>query len=88
MQVPWDGVAETNDTLGGSMSVTVTPEASEGPWLATLSVYVSVSPRSPGRALSDLTSSRLAVRGSFTSSSTFWSAAVPSPEPKPACGSL
>jgi hypothetical protein len=37
-QVPWVDVAETNVTLGGSRSMTVTPEAASGPWLATVSV--------------------------------------------------
>ena len=37
-QLPWDGVADRNCTLAGSVSVTVTAEASEGPWLVTESV--------------------------------------------------
>jgi hypothetical protein len=38
MHVPWLGVALTYDTLGGSMSVTVTPDALEGPSLVIWSV--------------------------------------------------
>ena len=34
--VPWDGVADPNVTPAGSVSVTVTPVALDGPALATL----------------------------------------------------
>jgi len=37
-QVPWLGVAETKVTLGGSTSVTVTPEAASGPLFVTVTV--------------------------------------------------
>lgn len=37
-QLPWVGVAETNITLGGSWSMTVTPRAASGPLFVTVSV--------------------------------------------------
>ena len=37
-QLPWVGVAESNVTPLGSVSVSVTPVAPEGPELLTLSV--------------------------------------------------
>ena len=46
--VPWLAVAETKVTLLGSVSVTVTPVASDGPLLVTVSVYVIVCPATTG----------------------------------------
>jgi hypothetical protein len=37
-QVPWLAVAEEKVTLGGSTSVTVTPDATSGPLFVTVSV--------------------------------------------------
>ena len=37
-QVPWLGVAETNVTLVGNVSVTIIPAASSGPPLVTVTV--------------------------------------------------
>ena len=47
-QEPWLGNAETNATVGGSGSVTVTLVAPAGPWLVMRSVYVSGWPAKTG----------------------------------------
>ena len=47
-QLPWLGVAETNITEPGSVSVTTTPAASEGPRFVTVMVYVTSSPAITG----------------------------------------
>lgn len=40
LQLPWDGVSETNVVPGGIVSVTTTPAAAAGPALLTTIVYV------------------------------------------------
>jgi len=52
VQEPWLGVAETNVTVGGNVSVTSTSEAASGPLLMTASVYVRSLPVAtrPGEA--------------------------------------
>ena len=59
-QVPCVGVAESNVTPAGSVSVTVTPVAPEGPELLMPSVYVSCWPWTTGSGESDLVSDRFA----------------------------
>ncbi len=51
-QLPWLGVAETNITEPGRVSVTTTPAASEGPRFVTVMAYVTSSPASTGSARS------------------------------------
>src|SRR5437763_1974077 len=46
--VPWLGVAETNVTPAGNVSVRVTPVAALGPLLATVTMYVRVCPARTG----------------------------------------
>jgi hypothetical protein len=53
-------VALTNETPAGSVSTTLTAEASSGPAFATLSVYVRVSPRATGSGESVFVSDRFA----------------------------
>ena len=47
-QLPWLGVADTNVTDPGSVSVTTTPVASEGPRFVTVMSYVTSSPADTG----------------------------------------
>jgi hypothetical protein len=60
-QLPWDGVAELNVTPDGSVSVTVTPAAPEGPALLMPSVYVSCWPEETGSGESDFVIERSAT---------------------------
>jgi hypothetical protein len=41
---PWLGLVETRVTPAGKVSVTVTPEADDGPRFVALSMYVMLSP--------------------------------------------
>ena len=59
-QVPWEGVAESKVTPAGSVSVTVTPVALDGPALATLKRVGQELPGSTGSGASDLVSDRFA----------------------------
>jgi hypothetical protein len=59
--LPWEGVAETNVTPAGSVSLRLTAAALEGPALLIPSVYVSSWPWSTGSGESDLVSERLAA---------------------------
>jgi hypothetical protein len=54
LQVPWVGVADTNTTPAGKVSVRVTPLAPLGPALLTPTVYVSVPDTITGSGLSAL----------------------------------
>lgn len=60
-QVPCDGVAESYVTPLGSVSVTVTPVAPEGPAFWTSSVYVSWLPEDTGSGESDFEMARSAI---------------------------
>src|SRR5689334_4957721 len=60
-QVPCDGVAESNDTPAGRLSVTWTLVALEGPALCAVSVYVSSWPAGTGSGESVLVSERSAA---------------------------
>ena len=59
-QLPWLGIAETNMTEPGSVSVTTTPAASEGPRLVTVMVYVTSSPAITGSSRSVFETARSA----------------------------
>jgi hypothetical protein len=59
-QVPWLGLAESNVTLAGNVSVTVTPVAELGPLLVTVIVYVTCSPTETGSGVSVLVIARSA----------------------------
>jgi hypothetical protein len=59
-QLPADGVAETNETFAGSVSVIVTPWASDGPALLAVRVYETFEPRATGSAASVFVSERSA----------------------------
>ncbi len=47
-QLPWLGTAETNVTEPGSVSVTTTPVASDGPRFVTVTAYVTLLPATTG----------------------------------------
>ena len=60
-QLPWLGTAETKVIAPGSVSVTTTPAASEGPRLETVSMYVTSSPATTGSARSVFVMARSAA---------------------------
>src|SRR5688572_7656353 len=61
LQEPCEGVAELKVTPAGSVSLTLTPVAFQGPALPMSSVYVSSAPWSTGSGESDFVSERFAA---------------------------
>ena len=80
LQLLW-GVADTKFTVAGKVSVSITPVASDGPLLETLSEYVRVCPTTTGSGKAVLEMDRSATRLWLKSNAATSVVATLSPSP-------